>query len=164
LAAGTDAPTYIRLAREKTPVMTTEETPFEIGTASIFWEAENAQVALCATGALVYKALIAARALSEEGVHTLVLNFGTIKPLDTEAVISAAQKTGAVVTVEEHQIAGGFGSAVSECLAQNYPVPIEFIGVRDAFGQSGTPDELIEHYGMGVTAIKEAVKKVLGRK
>ncbi len=182
-AAKTDTPVYIRLAREKTPVMTTDATPFEIGKAQIFWEtgrtprrdgelesfgekttAENSDVLIIATGALVYKALVAARDLEKEGIKVTVLNLPTIKPLDETAIISAAKKAGAVVTVEEHQIRGGMGSAVAECLAKNYPVPMEFVGVDDKFGQSGTPEELIEYYGMGVDAIKEAVKKVIARK
>ena len=93
-----------------------------------------------------------------------VVNLSTIKPLDEETIINCAREAGAVVTVEEHQIAGGMGSAVAECLAQNFPVPIEFVGVKDQFGQSGTPDELIEHYEMGESHIEEAVRKVWKRK
>ena len=167
-AALTEDPTYIRLAREKTPIMTTEETPFEIGKAQWVWSppagGEKPHVAILATGALVHKALVVAHDLEDEGVNAVVLNFGTIKPLDEHEVVQAAKQAGAVVTVEEHQIAGGFGSAVAECLAKNCPVPVEFIGVRDEFGQTGTPNELIEHYGMGVSSIKAAVKKVLTRK
>lgn len=107
---------------------------------------------------------MAAKQLEEEGIKVKVMNLATIKPLDEEAIIELAKECKRIVTVEEHQIAGGMGSAVAECLAQNYPVPQEFIGVRDQFGQSGTPTELIEHYGMGIGAIKEAVKKVLARK
>jgi len=162
-AAQNGTPVYIRLAREKTPVITTEETPFEIGKAGVFWEGENPQVTIIATGALVFKALITAKDLEKEGIRAVVINLPTIKPLDEETIISWVKKTGSVVTVEEHQIAGGMGSAVSEFLSQNYPVPHEFVGVRDLFGQSGTPDELLEHYGLGFTHIKEAVKKVLSR-
>lgn len=168
-AAKTKEPTYIRLAREKTPVMTTDETPFEIGKAQIFYEPESGKsdALIIATGALVHKALVAARELAEEkggGVHVTVMNLATIKPLDEDAVVAYAKKAGAVITVEEHQVHGGMGSAVAECLAKYAPVPIEFIGVHDAFGQSGTPDELIKHYGMDVEDIKKAVKKVVGRK
>jgi transketolase len=102
--------------------------------------------------------------LKKENISVTVLNVTTIKPLDEESVIALAKNTGAIVTVEEHQIAGGLGSAVAECLAQNYPTLMEFVGVRDQFGQSGTPDELIEHYGLGEFGITEAVKKVLKRK
>jgi transketolase len=163
-AAGTNTPVYIRLAREKTPIMTTEDTPFEIGKAQIFFAPENPVVGIIATGALVYKALKVAQKLSNEGMSVKVLNLATIKPLDKESVISLARETGAIVTVEEHQIYGGMGSAVAECLSENHPVPIEFIGVRDQFGQSGTPDELLEHYGMGESHIEAAVKKVLSRR
>jgi transketolase len=162
----TKEPTYIRLAREKTPIMTTNDTPFEIGKAQIVFIPEQglAEVGIIATGALLHKALIAAKNLEKEGVKIKVLNLATIKPLDEVAVIALAKETKAIVTVEEHQIAGGMGSAIAECLAGNFPVPIEFIGVHNKFGQSGTPDELIEHYGMGVSHITEAVKKVLTRK
>lgn len=163
-ASKTNTPVYIRLAREKTPVMTTEETPFEIGKAQVFFESENPQVTLIATGALVYKALKVANKLSQEGIGSEVINLATIKPLDGETILESVKKTKAVVTVEEHQIAGGMGSVVSEFLSQNNPVPQEFIGVRDLFGQSGTPEELIEHYGMGESHIEEAVQKVISRK
>ncbi len=165
-AAKTTDPTYIRLAREKTPVITTEETPFEIGKAQIFFRPKNKKidVGIIATGALVHKALMVAKSLEEHGISAVVMNLATIKPLDEKAIIELAQESGAIVTVEEHQIAGGMGSSVAECLAKNFPVPIEFIGVEDKFGQSGTPEELIEHYGMGETHIEEAVKKVWKRK
>ncbi|HVS79605.1 MAG TPA: transketolase C-terminal domain-containing protein [Candidatus Paceibacterota bacterium] len=163
-AAKTNTPVYIRLAREKTPVITTEETPFEIGKARIFWNTENPQAGIIATGALVHKALKVAKMLEGTGARVKVLNLATIKPLDREAVVALAKETGAIVTVEEHQVAGGMGSAVAECLSEEFPVPVEFVGVRDQFGQSGTPDELIEHYGMGEKAIAEAVRKVVQRK
>lgn len=157
-------PAYIRLAREKTPMITTHNTPFEIGKAEIFFEAQNPEVTIVATGALVHKALLAAQELSDEGVGVIVINLHTIKPLDSETVCAAVKRTGAVVTVEEHQIAGGMGSAVAEMLAERYPVPIEFIGVRDQYGQSGTPEELLAHYGMDVSDIKKAVSHVNARK
>jgi transketolase len=156
-------PAYLRLAREKTPVITTEETPFNLGKAEIFWmpDAGLAQVGIIVTGSLTHRALLAAKELEAEGVKTKVMNLPSIKPLDINAIVALAKETKRIVTVEEHQVAGGMGSAVAEVLAQNYPVPIEFIGVKDKFGQSGTPDELIEHYGMGKNSIKEAVKKIL---
>ena len=163
--AKTKFPTYIRLAREKTPIITTEETPFEIGKAQVFFETKiKPVVGIIATGALLFKALKVAETLEKDGVGVKVLNLHTIKPLDTEAVWRLAHETGAIVTVEEHQISGGMGSAVAECLAQNCPVPVEFIGVKNKFGQSGTPEELIEYYEIGEKSIKEAVKKVLLRK
>ena len=161
-AADRNSPIYIRFGREKSPVFTTEKTPFEIGKAIIFREGKDATIIGC--GMLLYNALIAAEELSEEGVEVEVINGHTIKPLDVETILSSVKKTGAVVTVEEHQIAGGLGSAVAEALSQNFPVPQEFIGVRDRFGESGEPDELIEAFGMGVKDIKAAVLRVVKRK
>ena len=163
-AAAYPHPVYLRFSRANTPIFTTTETPFEIGKAYEVWRDENPQAAIIATGALLYNALCAARELSEAGTPTVVLNLHTIKPLDIEKILSLAQECGAIVTVEEHQIAGGMGSAVTEVLSANLPTPIEFIGVHDQFGQSGEPDELIEHYRMGVSHIKEAVSKVISRK
>ncbi len=174
-AAFNNQPTYLRFGREKTPIFTTEETPFEIGKALILrgpsFESPSAgsgqlspQVAIIGCGPLLYNALVAAEELSKEGIECMVINSHTIKPLDEKTIIEAAKKTGAVVSVEEHQIAGGLGSAVAECLAKNYPVPQEFIGVQDRFGESGQPDELIEALGMGISSIKEAAKKVIARK
>ena len=159
-----EGPAYLRLAREKTPVMTTDKSPFEIGRTEVFWESKDPEVAIIACGALVYTALVAASELEEDGTHTIVLHNHTVKPMDEEAIYAVAKKTGAVVTVEEHQIAGGMGSAVAEILSQKHPVPIEFVGVHDKFGQSGEPDELIKHYGMDKDAIVKAVKKVISRK
>lgn len=161
-AAETGTPVYLRLAREKTPVMTTDDTPFVIGKAQTFWKSDKPQVGIIATGALVHKALLTAKEL-EGQIEVEVLNLSTIKPLDEEAVIALAKKAGRIVTVEEHQIAGGMGSAVAECLSRNFPVPMEFIGVKDQFGQSGKPEELIEHYGMGSRSIVEAVKNIIKR-
>ena len=162
----TKAPAYLRLTREKTPIITTEETPFEIGKAQIYWmpDAGLAQVGIITTGALTYRAIIVAKELEAEGIKTKVMNLASIKPIDKDEIIKLAKETKALVTVEEHQIMGGLGGVVSEILAQNYPVPIEFIGVKDLFGQSGKPDELLEHYGMGKEAIKDAIRKVLKRK
>ncbi|MBX4198673.1 transketolase family protein [Candidatus Parcubacteria bacterium] len=159
-AAKTDTPVYIRLAREKTPVMTTDATPFEIGKAQIFWKSDKPQVGIIATGALLHQALRAAKELQDK-INIEVLNLSTIKPLDEKAIIDLAKKAGRIITVEEHQIRGGMGSAVAECLAKHSPVPMRFIGVDDQFGQSGTPEELIEHYGMGKKAIIEAVKDLI---
>lgn len=164
--AKSKGPAYLRLAREKTPVVTTEETPFEIGKAQIFWKPDVglAEVGIIATGSLIHRALLAAKELEAEGIKIKVMNLPSIKPLDAQAVIALAKESNSIVTVEEHQVAGGMGSAVAEVLAMNYPVPIEFVGVQDRFGQSGAPDELIEHYGMGKNSIKEAVKKILTKK
>ncbi len=157
--AKTKKPAYLRLVREKTPIITTEETPFEIGKSQIYWmpDVGLAQVGIIVTGGLMHRALLAAKELEVEGIKTKVMNLSSIKPIDRDAIITLAKECKAIVTAEEHQVAGGMGSAVAEVLAANYPTAIEFIGIQDKFGQSGTPDELIEHYGMGKNSIKEAV-------
>ena len=164
--AKTEKPAYLRLLREKTPIITTEKTPFNLGKAEIYWlpDAGLAQVGIIVTGGLLHRALLAAKELESEGIKTKVMNLVSIKPIDMDAIIALAKECKAIVTVEEHQVMGGMGSAVAEVLAQNFSAPVEFIGIKDKFGQSGTPDELIEHYGMGKNAIKEAVKRVLKRK
>jgi len=154
-------PAYLRFAREKSPIVTTDQTPFEIGKAQRFREGKD--VAIVACGILLYNALIAAQELAKDGIDCMVVNNHTIKPMDEATIADAAKRCGAVVTVEEHQVQGGMGSRVAEILAQKHPVPIEFVGVRDQFGQSGDPSELIEHYGMGTTAIKQAVRRALKR-
>jgi transketolase len=157
-------PVYLRFAREKSPVMTTEATHFAPGVAEVFWESKKSEVLIIGCGPILYNALVAAKELEEEGIGSVVLNCHTIKPLDEKQIVELAKKYKAVVTVEEHQVAGGLGGAVAECLAKNYPVPMEFIGMQDVYGESGKPNELIEKYGMGVADIKKAVKKVLKRK
>ena len=156
-------PTYIRFAREKSPTVTTEDTPFTPGKAEIFWEGKKPQVLIIATGVLVHNALVAARDLEKEKINTVVLNVHTIKPLDDKKIVSLAKKIGAVVTVEEHQVMGGLGGAVAEALAQHAPVPQEFVGLQNTFGESGNPWDLINKYGMGVKDIVRAVKKVIRR-
>lgn len=155
-------PAYIRLGREKTPVMTTEDTHFNIGKAEIF--KEGTHVAVIGSGSVLYNAMQAALELEKENISVLVINNHTIKPIDAETIIWAAKLTGAVVTVEEHQIMGGAGSAVAEVLAQHHPVPIEMIGMPDHFGESGQPEELIKKFGMDKDAIKKAIHRVLKRK
>ena len=164
-----DQPSYVRFAREKSAVFTTVDSPFEIGRAEILRDpsinsGQVADVAIIGCGILVYNALIAAEELAGEGIECMVINSHTVKPIDEKTIIEAAQKTGAVVSVEEHQINGGLGSAVADVLSRNYPVPQEYIGVKDRFGESGSSSELIEAFGMGVGSIKEAVKKVVSRK
>ena len=160
-AAKNKKPTYIRFAREETEVMTTNETPFEIGKAEIFWESRDPKAAIIACGPLVYEALKAAKKLRESKIETLVVNCHTIKPLDQQLIIRAAKTTGAVVTVEEHQVNGGLGSAVAELLSDNFPVPIEFVGMPDSFGESGKPRELLKKYKMTSYDIALAVKRVI---
>ena len=157
-------PVYIRFAREKTPVVTTEAAPFIPGKAEVFWQSKKTQVAIIACGPLVYNALTAARDLEKEGIGTMVVNNHTIKPMDDKKIVEVAKRCGAVVTVEEHQVMGGIGSAVAEVLAREHPTPIEFIGMQNVFGESGPPKELVEKYGLGVKAIKAAVKKIIKRK
>ena len=156
-------PTYLRFARDKSAIITTEETPFEIGKAQTFRDGND--VAIVACGILVYNALVAAEELArEDGIECRVVNNHTVKPMDEGAIGAAARECGAIVTVEEHQVQAGMGSRVAEIVAQHHPVPIEFVGVQDQFGQSGDPAELIEHYGMGSAAIKEAARKAYKRK
>ncbi len=157
-------PAYIRLTREATPVMTTTKTPFNLGRAEIFIHADQPEAVIIACGSVLYNALRAAKKLKQEGTEVMVVNNHTIKPLDKKTLIAAAKLAGAVVTVEEHQKAGGLGGAVAELLAENCPVPMEIIGVDDQFGQSGEPAELIEHYGLGTNAIILAVRQVLQKK
>jgi transketolase len=156
-------PVYLRFGREKSAVITTGETPFEIGKAQIF--REGSDVAIVACGILVYNALIAADRLSaQHGIECRVVNNHTVKPMDEAAIVDAARSCGTVVTVEEHQRQAGMGSRVAEILAQHHPVPIEFIGVDDRFGQSGDPFELVEYYGMGADSIVEAARRAYSRK
>lgn len=160
-------PCYARFAREKTPVFTTAETPFEIGKAYAFWfEPDGAKpdAAIIACGPLLHNAILVAAELEKEDIKVRVINNVSVKPMDEATIIQAAKDAGGMVTVEEHQVAGGMGSAVAEVLAKNYPVPIEFIGVQGRFGESGTLPELIEHFGMGVAHITAAVARVLKRK
>ena len=165
-AAQTDGPVYIRFGRAATPVFTTAETPFSIGKALRLWEsnppAGGPKVALLTTGSSSYTALSAARSLAENGIGTIVLHVPTVKPLDAEAILDAAKRSGRVITVEEHQVAGGFGSAVAEFLSENFPVPIRRLGIQDQFGQSGTPDELLAHYGLDVLHIQDVVRAFVG--
>lgn len=162
-AAKNGKPTYLRFAREKTPVFTTDKSPFKIGRAEVLWEGKDPQVAIIACGPLVYEALKAAKELAKR-IDVTVINSHTIKPIDEITIIRAAKTCGAVVTVEEHQINGGLGGAVSEVLAKNFPTPVEMIAMPDHFGESGEPDELLEKYGMKKENIIEAVKKVIARK
>lgn len=163
-AAKIKGPVYLRFAREATPIITTEDSPFEISKANILFEPKSPQATIIACGPLVYNSLMAAKELAEEGIEVIVVNNHTVKPIDEKTISEVAKKAGAVVTVEEHQVYGGMGSAVAEVLAKNYPVPMEFVGVQDRFGESGEPNELIEHFGMAVKHIKEAVKRVIKKK
>ncbi len=158
-AAKTKDPTYIRFGRSPVATITTPETPFTVGKALTVWESEKPRIALLATGSMTSMALHAARALDADGIGSIVLHVPTIKPLDAAAVAEAARRAGSVLTIEEHQIAGGFGSAVAECLAETYPVPVHRLGIQDQFGQSGEPDELLEHYGLSAPHIAHVAQQ-----
>lgn len=160
--AAHEGPCYLRLTREKSPVFTTKDTPFEIGKVQVL--REGSDVALIACGPLVHSALLAAEELTKEGTECMVLNNHTVKPMDAPAIIEAARTCGAVVTVEEHQRRGGMGSRVAEILAQHLPVPMEFIGVDDLFGESGEPSELTGRFGLEAAQIADAARKAVGRK
>jgi transketolase len=163
-AAQYEGPVYIRLGRSNVPTVTTPESPFQIGKAEIMYSRNQAfekKLGIVVTGSLLYNALLAAVELEKEGVGVSVLHMATIKPLDTEALEVFAKEHSALVTVEEHQVAGGLGSAVAEHLSETVPTRIMRVGVRDQFGQSGEPDELIAHYGMDIPAIIAAARKLV---
>lgn len=151
-----EQPCYIRFPRGEVPLITTEDSPFEIGKAETLWGGQN--VTIIATGEMVYQALLAAKELEENKISVRVINVSTIKPLDTKVILLAAEETRAIVTVEDHQVAGGLGSAVSELVSQNFPVPMKIIGIKDQFGESGQPEELMEKYGL---TKEEIIKEVL---
>lgn len=164
-AADIWGPVYIRCARAKSPVFTTEDTPFTPGEALELWGSDDPDVGILTCGPwTTYNSLVAAKELEDEDISTRVLNIHTIKPLDEAAVLELADQTDAIVTVEEHNVLGGLGGAVSELLARERPTPMEFVGLQDEFGESGSAEELIEEYGMGSDDIKRAVKKVSSRK
>ncbi len=162
--ASNGKPTYLRLARQESGIVTKKQSAFKIGRAEILKQSKNPQVAIVACGTLVYEALLAAKELESRGIETLVINNHTVKPMDERTIIRAAKTTGSVVTCEEHQIDGGMGSAVAEILSRNFPVPIEFIGVPNCFGESGKQEELINKFKMSSKDIIEAVKRVILRK
>ena len=152
-------PNYMRLAREATPIITTVDTPFEIGRAYIF--REGTDVSIIATGTMTYQALVAAEKLSKDGISAEVVHVPTIKPLDNVTILHSVQKTKHVVTAEEGQIAGGLGGVISELLGEEYPTPIKRIGMRDHFGESGEPSELLTHFGLDAKHIAMAVHSLL---
>ncbi|MDD4931622.1 MAG: transketolase C-terminal domain-containing protein [Candidatus Colwellbacteria bacterium] len=161
-------PAYLRLSREKTVVMTTDKTPFTPGRAEIFWDTsfgtkrgKKPQVVIFSCGPIIYEALKAAKSLEKEGIGSMVINCHTIKPLDRKTVVAAAKRCGAVITVEEHNILGGLGGAIAEVLSAEYPTPMSFVGMKDEFGESGKPADLIEKYNLGEKAIISAAHSVL---
>ena len=155
-------PCFVRFGREAVPVVTDENTPFEIGKARLC--REGSDVTVFANGAMVFEAQNAADALKKEGISVRVYDLHTVKPLDEEAVLKAAEETGCTVTAEEHQVNGGMGSTVAEFLAKHCPVPMEFVGMQDSFGESGDPQELMDKYGLNQKTIEEKIRKVLARK
>ena len=156
-------PVYLRFGRANTPVFTTPDTPFQIGKALTLWESDAPKVAILATGSLSYTALEVARTLAGENIGTIVLHVPTIKPLDGESLLAAARAAGRVLTIEEHQVAGGFGSAVAEFLSEHHPVPLMRLGIQDRFGQSGSPDELLAYYGLDSVSIENAVREMASK-
>ncbi len=152
-------PSYLRLAREKTPIFSTAESPFEIGKAYVLREGRD--VALLGTGTMTYHLLVAAKLLAEKGIEAEVVHVPTIKPLDYETILKTAQKTGRVVTAEEAQIAGGFGGAIAELLGEELPMPVKRFGMHDRFGESGDPAELMEHFRLTGPQIAEDLKEWL---
>lgn len=156
-------PSYLRCARNKSPIITTEETPFEIGKAQIIFQPEVglSQIGIIATGPILYNAIIAAKKVSEEGIKVKVLNLSTIKPLDEDSIIKLAKETKKIITIEDHQIAGGMGGAISECLSKNYPTKIEFMGIKDQFGQTGTVEELERYYEIDTESIIKKIKEII---
>jgi transketolase len=160
-AAIIDGPVYLRFTRDKTPVITTQDTPFKKGAVDTFWVSENPKVTIFACGYMLYHALIAAKNLEDQGIETLVCNVSTIKPIDEEEIVKLSKKSGKVVTVEDHQVMGGMGSMIAEILAKKHPTPMEFIGLQDTFAESGKPDELLLKYNMDSTAISKSVKRLI---
>lgn len=155
-------PVYIRFGREAVPDFTSETDDFHFGKGHQMRDGKD--LTIFATGHMVWHALKAAEQLALQNIHARVINIHTIKPIDREIIVKAARETGAVVTAEEHQIAGGFGSAIAEVLAAECPVPVEFVGVNDSFGESGQPDELMQKYGLSTENIVAKSLKVLARK
>lgn len=155
-------PAYIRLAREKTPVITTDKTPFSLAKAQTLRYGRH--VTIVAAGTMVYHALMAAELLEKHKIEAEVINAAVIKPLDVVTIVASARKTGAVVTAEEHQIAGGLGGAVAEALADQHPVPMTRVGMVDRFGESGEPNQLLEHFGLTAPHIAERARELIKRK
>ena len=155
-------PVYLRFGRPVIPIFTPADQKFEIGKA---WQVnEGTAVSIFCTGHLVWEAIKAGEMLAEEGIEADIVNIHTIKPLDEAAILASIKKTGCAVSAEEHMLNGGLGDSVAQVLARNYPAPLEYVGVHDTFGESGTPDELMKKYGLTADKIVEQVKKVMARK
>lgn len=154
-------PVYLRFSRDKTPVITTEDTPFSINKMQTYWVSENPKVTIFATGYMLYYALLAAKNLEEKGVEVLVVNAAVIKPVDKNSLIELSAKSGRVLTVEDHQVAGGLGGMVSEILSREMPMHVHSIGLKDTFAESGDPKALISKYEMDSNAIEKAVIRLM---
>lgn len=161
LAADKEHPAYMRLGRDKTPIITTDETPFEIGKAYVFREGHD--VTLVATGTMTYQAMAAAEILADDGVSAEVVHVPTLKPLDGETIVNSARKTRAVITVEEHEVIGGLGGAVAELLGEQEPTRMKRLGMQDSFGESGEPMQLFEHFGLTAPHIAMAAHELLSK-
>ena len=161
-AVDLDGPVYIRVSRPPAPIFTEDDAPFDIGKGNTL--RDGGDVAIIATGLMVYQALLAAEQLASEGIQATVINMHTIKPIDRELIVNVAQKTGCLVTVEDHSVIGGLGSAVAEVLVTDYPARLVRMGLQDCFGQSGTPDSLLEYYGLTARHIADSARKIMGEK
>ena len=157
-----DGPCYLRFGRPKWPVFIPEDMPFEIGKALMLNEGKD--VTIFATGHMVWKAIEAGHKLAEKGIDAEVINIHTIKPLDRDAILASVKKTGCVVSAEEHQMNGGLGDGIAQLLSRELPTPMEFVAVDDSFGESGTPDQLLEKYGLTTDAIVAAAERAMARK
>jgi transketolase len=161
LIAENGKPTYMRLAREKTPIFSTDDSPFEIGKAYVLREGHD--ITLIGTGTMTYQLLVAAKKLEEHGLHADVVHVPTIKPLDEETILTSVRKTGRVLTAEEGQIIGGLGGAIAELLGEHLPSPLHRVGMQDRFGESGDPDELLAHFRLDGASIAETARKFMDR-
>jgi transketolase len=161
LIAENGKPTYIRLAREKTPIISTNESPFEIGTAYVLRDGRD--ISLMGTGAMTYQLLVAADILIGVGINAEVVHVPTVKPLDSATVLSSARRTGRVVTAEEAQINGGFGGSIAELLSEQLPTPLLRLGMQDRFGESGAPLELFDHFGLTGEHIARKVQEFIDK-
>jgi transketolase len=160
-SASTKGPVYLRYTRDKTPLITTEETPFDINKIEVFWTTENPKVTIFACGYMLYYALLAAKNLEEQGVNVIVANVVSIKPADEKTIIELSKLTGKVLTVEDHQTSGGLGGMIAEVLAKNNPTKMDFVGLNNTFAESGNWKELIKKYKMDEVAIEEKVKLLI---
>lgn len=161
-SAGIKGPVYLRLGRSGVPVITKEDSSFKIGVANTLREGKDLTIFAC--GQMVHESMMACDLLKKEGIAARLVNLHTPKPIDKDAILKACRDTGAIVTAEEHSLAGGFGSAIAEVVVQSHPVPIKMVGIQDTFGLSGEPDELFEHFGLKAKHIVKAAKEVIAMK